>query len=46
MIAFLLTIYTAIVVVLLRLRLLKPRPYPIVCTVVAGVLIIGGVVVA
>jgi hypothetical protein len=42
MIAFLLTIYTAIVIVLFKLKLIKPRPYPIACTIVAGVLIIGG----
>ncbi len=46
MIAFLLTVYTAVVLVLFKLKLVKPRPYPIACTVVAGVLMIGGVVVA
>jgi len=46
MIAFLLTVYTAIVLVLFKLKLIKPRPYPIACIVVAGVLTIGGVVVA
>jgi multidrug resistance efflux pump len=46
MIAFLLTMYTTVVLVLFKLKLLKPRPYPIACTIVAGVLIIGGVFVA
>src|SRR6186997_1385498 len=45
MIAVLLTVYTAIVLVLFKLKLLKPRPYPIALVVVAGVFIIGGVVV-
>ena len=45
MIAVLLTIYTAIVLVLFKLKLLKPRPYPIALVVVAGVFVIGGVVV-
>src|SRR5262249_9375734 len=45
-IAFLVTIYTAVVLVLFKFKLVKPRPYPIVITIVAGVLIIGGVVVA
>ncbi|HEV3085015.1 MAG TPA: biotin/lipoyl-binding protein [Gemmataceae bacterium] len=46
MIAFLLVVYTAIVLVLFKLKLVKPRPYPIAWTIVAGVLMIGGVVVA
>jgi multidrug resistance efflux pump len=46
MIAVLLTIYTAIVLVLFKLKLVKPRPYPIALIVVAGIFIIGGVVVA
>jgi multidrug resistance efflux pump len=46
MTAFLLTVYTAIVIVLFKLKLLKPRPYPIVNTIVAGILIIGAVLVA
>ncbi len=46
MIAFLLTIYTAVVIVLFKLKIIQPRPYPIAWTLVAGVLIIGGVVVA
>ena len=45
MIAFLTLIYTAIVVVLFRLKLIKPRPVPIACCVVAGILILGTVVV-
>jgi multidrug resistance efflux pump len=46
MIAFLTIIYTAIVVVLFKLKVLKPRPVPIAGCVVAGVLILGTVVVA
>jgi multidrug resistance efflux pump len=46
MIAFLVVVYTSVVVVLFKFKLLRPRPYPIACTVVVGVLLIGGVVVA
>jgi multidrug resistance efflux pump len=46
MIAFLLIVYTAVVLVLFKLKLVRPNPYPIACMVVAGVLIIGGVAVA
>ena len=46
MIAVLLSIYTAIVLVLFKLKLVKPRPYPIALIVVAGIFIVGGVVVA
>jgi multidrug resistance efflux pump len=46
MIAFLTICYTLVVVVLFRLKLLKPRPYPIAGCVVAGVIILGSVVVA
>jgi RsiW-degrading membrane proteinase PrsW (M82 family) len=46
MIAVLLIIYTAIVLVLFKLKLVKPRPYPIALIVVAGIFIVGGVVVA
>lgn len=45
MIAFLTICYTLVVVVLFKLKLLKPRPYPIAGCVVAGVLILGTVVV-
>jgi multidrug resistance efflux pump len=38
--------YTAVVLVLFKLKLVKPRPYPIACTILVGVLIIGGVAVA
>jgi multidrug resistance efflux pump len=44
MIAFLTIIYTSIVVVLFKFKLLKPRPWPIACCVLAGVLILGGIV--
>jgi multidrug resistance efflux pump len=46
MLAFLLMVYTAIVLVLFKLKLVKPSPYPIARTIVAGVLMIGGVAVA
>ena len=46
MIAFLVVVYTSVVVVLFKFKLLRPRPYPVACTVVAGVLLIGGVFVA
>src|SRR5262249_36429047 len=46
MIAFLCIVYTAVVVVLFKLKVLKPRPFPIAWVAVAGVLMIGGVVVA
>jgi multidrug resistance efflux pump len=46
MIAFLLIVYTGVVLVLFKLKLVKPRPYPIALMVLAGVLMIGGVFVA
>ncbi len=46
MVTILIIVYTGIVLVLFKLKLVKPRPYPIACTAVAGVLLIGGVVVA
>jgi multidrug resistance efflux pump len=45
MIAMLVIVYTAVVVVLFKLKLLKPRPFPIAWVAVAGVILIGGVVV-
>lgn len=45
MIALLVMIYSAVVVVLFKLKLIRPRPFPIALVVVAGVLMIGGVVV-
>src|SRR5262249_2278080 len=45
-IAFLCIVYTAVVVVLFKLKILRPRPYPIAWVAVAGVLLVGGVVVA
>jgi multidrug resistance efflux pump len=38
--------YAGIVLVLFKLKLLKPRSFPIAWTIVVGVLIIGGIVVA
>jgi multidrug efflux pump subunit AcrA (membrane-fusion protein) len=46
MIAAFTLLYTVIVLVLFKCKLVKPRPLPIVLNVVAGVLIIGGIVVA
>ena len=46
MIAFLTIIYASVVTILFKFKFVKPRPYPIACAVVAGLLIIGGVVVA
>jgi multidrug resistance efflux pump len=46
MIAVLVTIYTAVVLVLFKLKLVKPRPYPIALTALVGIFMIGGVVVA
>ena len=46
MIAILVTVYTALVIVLFKLKILKPRPYPIAGVIIAGVLLIGGVAVA
>jgi membrane fusion protein, multidrug efflux system len=45
MVTILIIVYTGIVLVLFKLKLVKPRPYPIAWTAVAGVLLIGGVVV-
>jgi multidrug resistance efflux pump len=46
MIAFLTIVYTGIVVLLFKLKLIKPRPVPIAGVVVAGALLLLGVVVA
>src|SRR5262249_396380 len=46
MIAFLVTVYAAIVLIFFKFKLLKPRPYPIAIVILAGVLMLGGVVVA
>jgi multidrug resistance efflux pump len=46
MIAFLVTVYTALVVVLLKFKIVKPRPYPIALIIVAGIVLIGAVVAA
>jgi multidrug resistance efflux pump len=46
MIAVLTVLYTGVVVVLFKLKILRPRPVPIAWVAVAGVLLIGGVVVA
>ena len=46
MIAILVTIYTAVVLVLFKLKLVKPRPYPIALTALVGIFMISGVVVA
>jgi multidrug resistance efflux pump len=46
MVTVLCIVYTALVVLLFKFKLLKPRPHPIAWVAVAGVLLIGGVVVA
>ncbi|HEY4234704.1 MAG TPA: efflux RND transporter periplasmic adaptor subunit [Lacipirellulaceae bacterium] len=46
MIAFLLVVYTAIVIVLVKVGVVRAQPYPIALVVVAGIFIIGGVVAA
>ena len=46
MIALLIIVYCAVVLVLFKVFHLKPRPYLIACMALAGVLMIGGVVVA
>ena len=45
MIAFLVIIYTAAVLLLFKVMHLKPRPYLIAGIILAGVLMLGGVVV-
>ncbi|WP_417749952.1 HlyD family secretion protein [Rosistilla oblonga] len=46
MIAFMLTIYVAVVVLLFKMKLVKPNPYPIALILVAGIFVIGGPAVA
>ncbi|MBI3410250.1 MAG: HlyD family secretion protein [Planctomycetes bacterium] len=46
MIAVMLIIYTSIVLVLFKLKFVKPRPFPIAMVVLVGILTIGGIVVA
>src|SRR6478609_3453464 len=46
MVTVLIAIYTAIVLVLFKLKVVRPRPYPIALVALVGVFIIGGVVVA
>ncbi len=46
MVAFLALTYIVVVVALFKLKLIKPRPWPIAGCVVAGILIVGGVIVA
>jgi multidrug resistance efflux pump len=45
MIAFLIIVYTLLVVVLFKLKLLRPRPVPIAAIVTVGVFLIGGIAV-
>jgi multidrug resistance efflux pump len=45
MIAFLIIVYAGLVLVLFKVFHLKPQPYLIACMIVAGILMIGGVVV-
>lgn len=46
MISLLVTIYAAVVLTLFKMKIVKPRPYPIALVILAGVFMIGGVVVA
>jgi multidrug resistance efflux pump len=46
MIAVMTIIYTGIVVLLFKLKVLRPRPFPIACVVLAGILILGSIFVA
>lgn len=46
MIAFMLTVYVAIVVLLFKLKLVSPKPYPIAVVLVVGLFVIGGPTVA
>src|SRR5689334_13348810 len=46
MVMLLITIYTAIVLGLFKLKIIRPRPYPIALVAVVGLFVIGGVVVA
>lgn len=46
MIAFLTVVYTALIIILFKLKVLRPRPYAIAGVAIGGLLIIGGVVVA
>lgn len=45
MVTCLVILYTAFVVVLFKFKLLRPRPVPIAAVVLAGILLIGGIVV-
>ena len=45
MITLMCIIYTAFVVLLFKLKILKPRPYPIAWSAVGGVLVVGAIVV-
>jgi len=46
MIAMMVIIYTSIVLVLFKFKLVKPRPLPIACIAVVGILAIGGIAAA
>jgi multidrug resistance efflux pump len=46
MIAFLVTVYAVLVLVLFKLRIVKPRPYPIACLLVVGAGLVVGIVIA
>jgi len=46
MISLLVTIYAAVVLTLFKMKIVKPRPYPIALVILAGVFMVGGVVVA
>lgn len=46
MISMMLIVYTSIVLVLFKFKLIRPRPLPIACIVLVGILTIGGIVAA
>jgi multidrug resistance efflux pump len=46
MISFLVIVYTAVVLVLFKMKFVKPRPMPIALMVLVGVLLLGGIIIA
>jgi hypothetical protein len=40
------TVYAAVVLALFKLKLVKPHPYPIAIAILAGLLMVGGMMVA
>jgi multidrug resistance efflux pump len=46
MVSFLIIVYTGIILVLFKMKLVKPRPIPIAIVVLVGVFLLGGIVIA